>query len=188
MIFHAGKNICVSALFILLSLPLKGQILEGLSSKFDNEISEWIIFAFDPILEEELEGSMSMRWPLDLDWTVWDFRLEDYTASVKVKWKSDPNHWEFRGNSTLQIKSVWQNDATNWIIIKDSNQYRFIARQTIDGLEWTLNSEDYGYFGMMMEYRGDIRDWFIVDELSEEIDIDMKMAMMFIPLIRHISQ
>lgn len=175
-------------IFLCVCGNINAQIIEGLSSKWDDSVSEWIIFAFDSATETEIEGTLSMRWPLDNDWTIWDIRLQDYTATIKVKWRQDPNHWELRGQEIIQIKSVWKDDASNWNIIHDGKQSRFIAKSTFDGLEWQIKDDKDGYFGMIMEFQGDIRDWYIQDDTTEDISLDMKMAMMFIPLIRHISQ
>ena len=180
------RILCI--LLFIAPLTVQAQTLEGLASKYDDRVAEWVIFAYDEKQEQEIAGTLEMRWPLDNNWRIWDIRLEDYTSSIKVKWGEDPNHWELRGNQTIQIKSVWKNDANSWIISGSDHEFRLIANQTFDGLEWRVKGEESGYFGMIMEFEGDIRDWFIQDELFEDIPIDYKLAMMFVPLIRYISQ
>ena len=104
----------ISFLFVIfLSINLNGQILNGIATKWSDTFSEWVLFV--DIDGEEVEGELRMRWPSRNDWTEWNYRLEEETGTIKLKWRDNPNEWELRGdNEVVTARTVYNNSFREW--------------------------------------------------------------------------
>jgi len=172
-------------LFFFLSYSsLSAQFISGVATRWSDDFSEWLIF---PESEEEEEGYLRMRWQSQRDWTVWDYRLGDWSGAVKLKWKQNPNQWEFRGNNEIvTARTLWNNNLLEWRITSKLGQFTLKSRYGNVQDEWALRNSKVGEFRMYTNWEGDPREWVIVDELDEEISMTTKIAMLFI-VIYHSS-
>lgn len=174
----------ISRIFILLFFfwlgysNLSAQYLSGIATRWSDDFSEWIIY---PENEEEEEGYLRMRWQNQRDWTIWDYSLGDWSGAIKLKWKNNPNEWEFRGNNEIvTARTLWNNNLLEWRITTRSGQYTLKSRYGNLLDEWQLRNSKNGTFRMYTNWEGDPRDWIIIDELDEAISLTTKIAMMFI--------
>lgn len=163
--------------FSIFSFSLSAQILTSIATKWSDDFRDWTIFTD---VEDE-EGSITMRWQQQLDWTEWDYRLGEESGSIKLKWKNDPSEWEIRGGGEIvSAKMKWNNDIHEWRISDGSTRLTLKARYNNGLNEWEIDGGEDDVFEIYMEWQDDPRDWTIVDELSEEISLPMKIAIMFI--------
>ena len=157
----------------------KAQYLSGISTLWSDSFVEWEIFTDD----EEIVGELKMRWQMQEDWSEWDYRLEDAIGSIKQKWKNNSNEWELRGgNQIITARTIYRDDFTEWRITDNTKTLILKTRFGNNGNEWILEGKGYGFMEIFTEWENDPRDWLIVDELSEEIDLPMKMGAIFLAI------
>ncbi len=167
------------ALFLLLPILAQTQELTGLATKWDDDLREWTIYTY-----EEEEGELRMRWPMQGDWTEWQYRLGKQTGSIEVKWDGNPNQWEVRGdNKIITARTIFNDDPTQWRITDDRITLTLTARRTSRLEEWSLRTDDYGQFQIYTAWEGDPREWVIEDYLDESISLPMKMALVFMAVM-----
>lgn len=173
----------VFRIFLLIFSPvlaLNAQQLTGLSTKWDDSFSEWLIYTDD----ENLTGELVMRWPLQNDWSEWDYRLGEYSGSIRVKWKGDPNLWELRGgNELITIRSVFKDDFRQWEVKSSRLSIDIKSKWGNIFEEWVARKESYGQLEMFTAWEGDLRDWVVEDQLNTDISLHFKLAMSFIPVL-----
>ena len=165
-------------LFLFL-LPVLGnaQYITGIGTKWNDEFTEWIIYTDD----EELEGELTLRWQRKGDWSQWDYRIGEETGSIKTKWKNDFSQWEISGgNEIITARTVWAKDVGEWRLTDNTVTLTLKSRWTNNRNEWQLKNDNYGDFGIYTEWENDPREWNVVDELSEDISIHMKVALIFL--------
>lgn len=165
--------------FLFLSwITLPAQYLSGIATRWNDDFSEWIIFLEN---EEAEEGSLRMRWQNQRDWTVWDYRLGEWSGAIKLKWRQDPNQWEIRGNNEIvTARTLWNNNLLEWRITSGNNQFTLKSRYGNVLDEWEIRKSNQGQFSMYTNWEGDPREWIIVDDLDDTVSITTKIAMLFI--------
>ncbi len=155
-------------------------VLTGAAVKWNDSFSEWTIFTN----EEGAEGELRLRWPLNNDWTEWQYRLGEASGIIKVKWNDNPNEWEVRGNGqVVTARTLWNNDFREWRISGGPTDVvlRVRYRNLID--EWEIReNKEAGFFEMYTAYERDPRDWVIRDDLTENISLTTKITMVFLVL------
>ncbi len=172
------KNIIIAILFFAFLAPTFGQIeLYGISARWDDSFKEWIIYTTD----EEEEGELSLRWAMRDNWKEWDYRLEEESGSIKMKWDNDPSLWELRGSGEIiTMRTKWRGDFTEWRISDGTTNFTLKSKYRTTLEEWKIEDDDYGKFEMYTTYENDVRDWEVIDGLDEDISFSLKMAMVFI--------
>lgn len=171
------KGIILSLLGLLLTVNLSAQILVGLSAKWSDDFSEWIILTDD----EDIEGELNMTWQLQNDWSSFDYRIEEASGNIKMKWRENPNEWEVRGdNEIVTARTRWKDDPREWRITDNDQTIYLRSKWGNNANTWLITDDKYGYFEMYMYYKGDFREWVIIDELGGEISLPMKMTMVFL--------
>ncbi|TNE49823.1 MAG: hypothetical protein EP344_17760 [Bacteroidetes bacterium] len=186
-------------LFLLLaSAPASAQALSGISTRWSDSFVEWELFVFappdssqvveegedPPPPEEELFGELKLRW-LNIrdDFSEWDYTLgENESGTIKLKWKSDPSHWELRswGGTLVTMRTSWANDLTEWRVTDNSISLNLRSRWNNQLDEWIVDDPNRGTFYMYTLTEGDARDWAIEDNLDASVPEAMKMAMIFL--------
>lgn len=172
-------------LFVLL-LPaaaglesLSAQSLTTAATRYSNAFDDWIITTFN----DDIEGTLQRRWKTTDDWTAWDYRLGEHIGQIKLKWNNNPNEWEIRGdNQIITARTVYNNDLRQWRLSDGQISLTIASRYGNILEDWEIKEEKLGYFGIYTQWEGDPREWKIVDELSREVSIPMKMAMTFLVL------
>ena len=173
-------KILLPIFFLLLSIAVSAQYLDGIGTKWSDDFTEWNIYTIDEEDEEQV-GTLGLRWRTELDWSQWDFRLGELSGSIQRIFKNDPTQWEVRiGNEVTSIRTKWSNDFSEWRITDNTKTLTFQSRYTNNYDQWIVKGDTYGQFMMYTEWENDPREWIIVDELDEEISFAMKLAMLFI--------
>ena len=168
-------------LYISLSfLPavLSGQIV-GMETAWANEFNEWNIYAIDSD-GEDIEGQLRMRWAINDDWSEWDYRIGEDFGQIKVKWKGNYNQWELRGgNEIIDIQTIYKDDATQWRIRSSSKVIRLELNRRDAPFDWRVDDKEAGFYEVYTEWERDPNAWTIVDEMSADVSVHMKMAILF---------
>ncbi len=169
----------VSGLLIALTIVCcnaQAQLLTGIGARYADSFTEWILYTDG----SGPEGTFEIRWKIQTDWTVWEYRLGDLLGAIKTKFQDDPNLWELRGEGEIiTIRNVYRGDLREWRISDGDITLKYQTRYGYTAEEWITESDSYGIFEMYTAYQGDPRDWVIVDETTSEISFPLKMAMVF---------
>ena len=164
-------------IWCLLSLSLEAQNLTSVVSRWDDSFIEWYFYTEN----EDEEGELKMRWQLQNDWSEWEYRLNDYNGTIKLKWRDNPNEWELRGNNKIvTARTLWNNDLREWRITDNSKTLTLKSKWGNQLDEWELRDSPKGNFYMYTTTERDPRNWEIADELNADISFQMKMMLMFI--------
>lgn len=170
-------------LVVTLSLPkVQGQILGGMYSRYDNNLSEWII-----VDDEGREiGYMRMRFPMQNDFTLWEYRLGDRTGEIRARWRDNFREWEVHGEGEIiSLRQIWRDVPTEWRLSDDKDlTLTWMTRWANAPGDWELREKDrYGRFEQFTAWENDPRDWVIIDELTVDIPLPMRMGMAFLPIL-----
>ncbi len=169
----------LAAFFLCASL--QAQLPTGVSTRWNDSFSEWLIYT----VEEGEEGELRLRWPGQDNWGEWQYRLEEATGTIKLKWREDLNEWEARGdNQIATARTVWRDNFREWRITDGKHTLTLYCRFGNIWDEWTVRSSSGGHFEMYTNFEGDPRDWVIVDELEESVPLAMKMLMVHVALFQ----
>ena len=169
----------LSLLFFCLVSGLHSQSIIGIGTSFNNSFREWTITTDN----EDITGELRMRWSFRDDWTEWDLRIGDLTATIEQKWDDDPNLWEIRCDGVVvNAKTTWPNEFNRWKISDGKHQFNWGTRFFNDREKWFTSEKDKDYYEVRMYYNGDPRDWEIIDQVSPDVSNAMKFAMIFLAL------
>lgn len=165
--------------FCSLVLTVQSQPIGYMATRFSDSFMEWDVLDD----EESVAGELVLRWPLQEDWTVWDYEVGDHSGFIKQKFKDDPSQWEVRGDGTVvTARTIWNNDFSEWRVTNNDITLTLYSRYSNNAEEWLIREENLGGFYMYTVYEGDPRDWKIESALSEEVPVTMQMALIFLVL------
>jgi hypothetical protein len=166
-------------LFLPGIFPLAAQTLTKAATRYSDAFDDWILYT----LNDDIEGTLQRRWKTTDDWTTWDYRIGEQTGQIKLKWDNNPNEWEIRGdNQIITARTVYHNDFRQWRLSDGSTRITIGSRYGDIYEDWEIKEDNAGYFGIFTVWEGDPREWKIIDELSDQVTMPMKMAMAFLVL------
>jgi len=168
-------------IFILLFCTtfIQAQIPIGIGTKYNNSFREWVITTDD----EEVDGSLRMRWTFGDDWTAWDFDIGEFHGTIDQKWKDEPDLWEIKCNGVIvTARTAWLGQFYRWKLTDGKQPYNWFARYASEPTEWMTDDGPNGFFQFYTYYENDAREWVIKDELPENTNLAMRMAMIFMAL------
>ena len=169
----------LSMLFFCFLPGLQAQSVIGIGTVYNNSFREWTITTDD----EDITGELRMRWSFRDDWTEWDLRIGDLSATIEQKWDDDPNLWEIRCNGVVvNAKTTWPNEFNRWKLSDGSHQYNWGTRYFNDRERWFITDRGQDSFEVSMYYDGDPRDWTVTDNLPADVSDAMKLAMIFLAI------
>ena len=178
-LFNYRILLVLIAIFLFGKSTLSAQTLTGAATRYSNDYGDWILYTLD----EDTEGTLQRRWKTSDDWTTWDYRIGEHTGQVKLKWSKNSNEWEIRGsNQIITARTIYNNDFRQWRLSGNSSRLTIGSRYGNIVEDWEVKEDHLGYFGIYTVWEGDPREWKIVDELSDEVSIPMKVALTFIVL------
>jgi hypothetical protein len=160
---------------------VKGQNLYALHALWDDDLKQWTL----ECNEGDLEGSIEMRWRMKNDISVWDYNIDGQRGTISQVWDNNPNFWELRAGSELvTISTIYTGDFTSFRI-KQGDLTIMVERTNYnaDPIEWTIRNESEGLFYWYNEFEFDLRDWVIVDELSDNHHFELKLASVFTSIL-----
>ncbi len=169
----------LSLLFFSTPAGLEAQSVIGVGTVYNNSFREWTITTDD----EDIIGELRMRWSFRDDWTEWDLRIGDLTATIEQKWDDDPNLWEIRCDGVVvNAKTTWPNEFNRWKLSDGSHQYNWGTRYFNDRERWFITDRGQNYYEVSMHYAGDPRDWSVTDRLPSDVSDAMKLTMIFLAI------
>ncbi len=149
----------------------------GLGTRWNDSFREWIVQTEN----EDVNGTLELRWAFRDVWTEWDFRLGDTIASIQQKWKDDPGLWEIRSlGVTVTARTTWPGNFRSWRLTSGNYSLTWQSRYANILEEWELRDNRLGNFVVHTYYERDPRDWVVVDELDPDVPFAMRLAMVFI--------
>ena len=158
---------------------LQAQNPVGIGTRYNNSFREWIIYTDD----EEVEGSLRMRWSFQDDWTSWDFDIGDVHGTIDQKWEDDPDLWEIKCNGVIvNARTAWRGEFYRWKLSDGNHQFNWFPHHYREPDEWVTEENKTGFYQIYTYYEGDAREWVIKDELPEDVSLAMRMAMVFLAL------
>ncbi len=163
--------------FTLLPFLLFSQnILTGISARYDDSFTEWIVYTDD----EDETGEIKMRWMQRNDFTKWDYDIGGRYGRIETSRGNDLTEWRISGDEDIiTMRPRFPRDISEWRITDNDKTIIFKTRYSNNGDEWLIETEKYGWFTIYTEYARDPRDWIIIDEMNEDVSMTMKVAMVF---------
>ena len=184
-LFHYKRQLGILAICIIFSLqnPVLSQSIGGIRVAWDGNPHEWTLYA-DDSWEEEL-GTLETRWNDRYD--IWDYRIGEETGMIRMKWKGNPDFWELKANNRIiTFEAVWKGTWDTWRVTDGNYRIKVSVRDRNIMEEWEMEKNDAcGNWAMWTEYQNDMGSWVIMDELFEDINDEIRMALLFIPIIVH---
>ena len=172
----AGLALLLSFFYSFQNLSAQHQVI-GLGTRWNDSFREWIVQTEN----EDVNGTLELRWAFRDEWTEWDFRLGDTIASIQQKWKDDPGLWEVRSlGVTVTARSTWPGNFRSWRLTSGNYSITWQSRYANILEEWELRDDRLGNFEVHTYYERDPRDWVVVDELDPDVPFAMRLAMIFI--------
>ncbi|MEN0002855.1 MAG: hypothetical protein AAF798_01880 [Bacteroidota bacterium] len=166
-------------------IPLHGQVLTGLATQWNDDLSQWYVYTD----EEDVVGELRLRWPQQQDWTQWEFRMGELAGSIRLKWRENPNEWEIRvGNQVATARTVLNNRFREWRIFDGTHQFTLLQTYGNSTDEWKIRPNKWGTMDMITTWQNDPRDWEIYDELDEAVQFPIKLAIVFIGVVHSIRR
>lgn len=161
---------------LLIPCLIDAQQILGIGTRYDDSFREWIITTD----EEDISGELEIRWAFRNDWTEWDVRIGDVSATIERKWKDDPNLWEIRADGeVVNARTTWTGEFNRWKLNDGNSQINWGTKYFNIRDEWTADGEGNDAFRMFTYWEGDPREWVIEDDMPE-ISTAMKIAMIFL--------
>lgn len=131
--------------------------------------------------DEGIRGELLIRWAFRNDWTEWDVRVGDVSATIEQKWKDDPNLWEIRCEGiVVNAKTTWPGEFNRWKLTDDSHHFNWGTKYVNQRDEWMTDGRSDSYFKVHTYWEGDPREWVVTDELPSDVSLAMKIAMIFL--------
>ncbi len=181
-IFHFKSISVLPFILCLLCSTISAQTLYSIHAIWDDTFREWEVLTED----EDIVGSIEMKWGLRNDWTSWTVDIGEVYGEIKLKWRDNPNIWEFRGGGEIiTAQTKWRNDFTLWKLSDGQMTVEFESLYRNDLSEWIVRKsteKKYGLFQMYTEVLGDTRDWEIIDEIDSDVSYEMRIMMVFLAI------
>ncbi len=170
---------------VFLNIPnLTGQHLVGMSTRYDSDVSEWVLYPEDDKLPE---CTIRARWAVPENPGEWDFRMGELSGVIRQKWKGKMDEWEIIGdNNNTRLKMVWPGDPREWRIESGDKEYTIHTKFNIPLGDWELKSKADSPFVIYPAYQNDLRDWLIQDNLPEDLHITTRLGLCFAVIISNI--
>lgn len=164
--------------FAVLELSAQTQIL-GLGTRWSDSFREWEI----QTNHDDVEGYLKLRWAFQDNWSEWDLRVGDTTATIRQKWENDPDLWEISAlGVTVTARTTWRGDFKSWRLSDGKHQLTWKSRYANMLGEWELRDQQYGNYLVHTYYERDPRDWVVIDEMDPDISYAMRLAMIFLAI------
>jgi len=181
MLHHKSKMVIVASIVIVLASLANGfgQKIISAEPTWSDSFKEWTYYTEG----DSIEGSLSMVWKLNNDWSNWKLDMGEFYASAKLKYSDNPNFWEFKsGNEIVTAKTIWSGDFSEWRLSDGQHTIKLKSKYRDLPIIWYSEGENYGYMDIFLENEDDIRYWVIEDELNENISELYSFAMIFLSI------
>jgi hypothetical protein len=156
------------------------QKLSAIGTVWADDFAEWNLYQGE---EEEPVGQIRLRWQLQRDWSEWEYRIGEEIGTIRMVWKDRPEQWEINGyGPSVNIRTRWPGDQSQWVATDGDHRVMMKSLYRQDANVWYTPDESNGYLEIYTIWENDPRDWYIIDELSDNISLEMKLGLIFIPI------
>lgn len=177
ILFLAGMVNALSAQKSLTRPLVDTAALTGMVTRWNDSFAEWDILT----TETESRGELRLTSIAQDDWSRWQYRIGEGVGNIRQKWPDNPNEWEARGDNVIATaRTIFRNNFKEWRVTDGTHTVTLRTRYQNLAEDWAIGSERHGWFEMYTAYEGDLRDWIVVDELSEEVPLPMRMLLGFL--------
>lgn len=172
----------VIGLFFLnnLSIAQEWDSLSVMAAKWSDSFVEWEFYS--DVEDDEVAGTLEMRWKMNNDWTSWDFRLGERIGDVSAQWPDRYEEWQLNSEGQkVTMKTRWPGDFSEWRITDSDKSYILSVQNGSRPEEWQVKYEDDLTFQIYTEFEGDIRSWLVYQsgrKLPDATQIAMAFCVM----------
>lgn len=160
---------------------LSAQYLSGFSTRYDNDLSEWIVY---PESKDDQECEIRCRWKYQQDPSEWDFRMGEISGTIRSKWKDKLDEWEvISENQITRIRMVWPRDPREWRVESGGKEYTIKMIYNNPGSDWIVEEDNKIIFKCFTAFQSDIRDWIVEDDLPENAHLNARIGLVFAVII-----
>lgn len=151
----------VLAWVVFMPAQTDAQQIQTIVTQWSDSFEEWTIVT--DVADEE--GYLRRRPGSD----QWDYRVGDYSGSIKVRWNANPLEWEVRGeNRIATARSLWRDRPSEWRLSLPGGKAAAWRSRYANPLDnWGLYDLPDAAFQVYAAYEGDPRVWLVVDEWPE---------------------
>ncbi|MBV6654258.1 MAG: hypothetical protein KI786_10905 [Mameliella sp.] len=151
--------------------------LTGMVTRWNDSFTEWDMFT----TEKDTRGELRLSAVAQDDWSRWQYRIGEGVGTLRLKWPGNPNEWEARGdNAIATARTIFRDNFQEWRVTDGTHTVTLRTRYQNLSEDWALRSDRHGWFEMYTAYEGDLRDWIIVDELSDDVPLPMRVLLSFL--------
>lgn len=183
---HLNKVIALLLSFLICGSEIQAQEIIGVSSRDNNELSSWIIYADSVVNDGILELRNSPRTAGE----SWRWEVYGQYGDIERLYKPHRIVYELRGEGeTITIRPLFPNDFSQWYVTDNSQSLIIQAFYPTgeNNIVWQVQDSNLGNFTMLTVYGSDVRDWEVYDELYG-VSIPMKVATFFIVLRQYMGR
>ncbi len=175
-------SICL--LFILFSHPLTAQDLLGASTRYDDDLTQWILYYDNG--GAQAEGRLLLKNPLLPNSNTWIFDFAGMEGEIKLH-TIDGNHWVLSGmGERIHIKTVWQDSFCDWKISTNDISVDFSCVYTGDMQNWEMRNNRLGELEIFTTSLNDPRDWGMKYDVDTQVYPLIQLGMLFAAIISSI--
>jgi len=168
------------AVLVVFGIRTEAQTITGISTIWDDDFTEWSIFTEEDTVNFGTLELINMMGNPRLDWR---FRILGKEGRIRNIDRNDFSSWEIQGpNDIVTVRQMWRDDLREWRVTNNRTAMVWRSRYANHYEEWVVSRRDHGFFTMYTLNSGDPRDWIVVDTMSEDFPIEMKVAFMFITI------
>lgn len=179
-----GLNASLIFCICLVAKTLTAQLYPfAISSQWNDSFSDWSIYLADT-LDNESEAILTVKWPLQNTWTEYVLDgASPYRLQIKTKFGQNIEIWELRSpDAVVSMQTKWPRDTRDWVIKWDKYKLRWKPQYPNDMNYWFFEDDKLGVFEIFTVYENDPRDWEIIDQTTDIVPIEVKMACAFITI------
>lgn len=173
------KNMGIALLFLASCINQAiAQDILGLSSRFDDVLTEWTIYFNDN--GEEGQGRLYVQNRLARVHDRWSFSFGEFEGTIRQSFPGDHNHWILETkNERIHIRTIWRDNFCDWKISNQQISVDFSCVYTGDFQAWEMRNHRMGELEILMSTLNDPRDWEMNYHVIEQITPTLQLAMLF---------
>ena len=154
----------------------------GMDTKLSDDFTAWNLYADADTGDEE--GEIALRYAVASAPESWRFSIAGESGTIRQVFADDPTLWQVNcGNQRITARQVWRGDTTEWRITdNDGVTFTIKSRYSGDLNEWVVDHPVYGFMEVYTAYENDMREWVIVDDMSGEVCVGMKICAVFLAM------
>lgn len=179
MTFPSRKKLGIALVFLVSNVNIVfAQDILGLSSRFDDILTEWTIYYDNN--GNEGQGSLFIKNPQAHVPDRWVFSFDEFEGVIKQNFPGDHNHWILETkNERIHIRTIWTDNFCDWKISNREISVDFSCLYAGDFQTWEMRNHRMGELEISMSMLNDPRDWRLDYKVIDQITPMIQLAMLF---------